>query len=94
MREFLLRSFLDVHPKEVLEVTACHTVSITEVDNNCTSSEEIDNSNEFKQMTSVFDRIKPSTTQSSVSQRLSMTTKEEKINVQRLLPLELQLSKG
>lgn len=32
--EFLPRSFLDDHQKKVLEVTACHVVSIVEVDNN------------------------------------------------------------
>ena len=77
LKEFLPRSFLDDHPKKVLEVLACHVVSITEVDTNCASSEEIDNSNEIKQMTFVFDRIKPSITQSSIFQRLSMTMKEE-----------------
>ena len=77
LKEFLPRSFLDDHPKKVLEVLACHVVSITEVDNNYASSEEIDNSNEIKQRTFVFDRIKPSITQSSIFQRLSMTMKEE-----------------
>ena len=77
LREFFPRSFLDVHPKKVLEVNACHVVSITEVDKNYASSEEIDNSNEIKQMASVFDRIKPLATRSSVFQRLSMATKEE-----------------
>ena len=77
LREFHPRRFLDVHPKEVLEVTACHVVSITEVDDNYASSEEIDNSYKIKQRTSVFDRIKPSTTRSSIFQRLSMATKEE-----------------
>ena len=77
MREFLPKSFLDVHSKEILEVTACHVVSITEVDNNYASFEEIDSSNEIKQRISVFDRIKPSTTRSSVFQRLSMAAKEE-----------------
>ena len=77
LREFLPRRFIDVHHKEVLEVTACHVVGITKVDNTYASSKEIDNSNEIKQITSVFDRIKPSTTRSSVFQRLSMTTKEE-----------------
>ena len=43
LRKFLLKSFLDVHPKEILEVIACHVVSITEVDNNYASSEEIEN---------------------------------------------------
>ncbi|KAA0051327.1 Retrotransposon gag protein [Cucumis melo var. makuwa] len=77
LTEFFPRSFLEDHPKEILEVTACHTVSIVEVGNNYVSSEEVNNSNEIKQRTSVFDRIKPSTTRSSVFQRLSMATKEE-----------------
>ncbi|KAA0050143.1 retrotransposon gag protein [Cucumis melo var. makuwa] len=77
LTEFFPRSFLEDHPKEILEVTTCHTVSIVEVDNNYVSSKEVDNSNEIKQKTSVFDRIKPSTTRSSVFQRLSMATKEE-----------------
>ena len=77
LREFLPNSFLDVHPKEILEVIACHVVSITEVDNNYASYEEIKNSNEIKQRTSVFDHIKPSTTRFSVFRRLSMATKEE-----------------
>ncbi|KAA0067785.1 retrotransposon gag protein [Cucumis melo var. makuwa] len=47
--EFLPRSFLDDHLKEVLEVTVCHVISIAEVNNNYASSEEIDNSNEIKQ---------------------------------------------
>ncbi|KAA0055462.1 retrotransposon gag protein [Cucumis melo var. makuwa] len=78
LAEFLSRSFLEDHSEEVLEVTACHTTSIVEVDNNYDSYEEVDNSNEIKQRTSVFDRIKPLTTRSSVFQRLSMATKEEK----------------
>ncbi|TYJ99972.1 hypothetical protein E5676_scaffold360G00130 [Cucumis melo var. makuwa] len=77
IQAFLPRSFLNDHPEEVLEVTTCHAVSIAKVDNNYASSKEMDNSNEIKQRTSVFDRIKPSTTQSSVFQRLSMATKEE-----------------
>ncbi|KAA0042099.1 Retrotransposon gag protein [Cucumis melo var. makuwa] len=77
LTEFFPRSFLEDHPKEILEVTACHTISIVEVDNNYGSSEEVDNSNEIKERTSVFDRIKPSTTRSSVFQRLSMAMKEE-----------------
>ncbi|KAA0047862.1 Retrotransposon gag protein [Cucumis melo var. makuwa] len=77
LTEFFPRSFLKDHPKETLEVTACHTVSIIQVDNNYGSSEEVDNSNEIKERTSVFDRIKPSTTRSSVFKRLSMATKEE-----------------
>ena len=44
LTEFLPRSFLDDHPKEVLEVTTCHVVSIEEVNNNYASFEEIDNS--------------------------------------------------
>ncbi|KAA0058182.1 hypothetical protein E6C27_scaffold274G005020 [Cucumis melo var. makuwa] len=58
--EFLPRNFLDDHPKEVLEeleVTTCHAVNIMKVDNNYASFEEVDNSNEIKQRTSVFDRI-------------------------------------
>ncbi|KAA0050543.1 retrotransposon gag protein [Cucumis melo var. makuwa] len=77
LAEFLLRSFLEDHPEEILEVTACHTTSIVEVDNNYDSYEEMDNSNEIKQRTSVFDRNKPLTTRSSVFQRLSMATKKE-----------------
>ncbi|KAA0061611.1 retrotransposon gag protein [Cucumis melo var. makuwa] len=77
LAEFLPRSFLEDHPEEILEVTACHAASIVEVDNNYGSSKEVNNSNEINQRTSVFDRIKPSTTRSSVFQRLSMTTKEE-----------------
>ncbi|KAA0063431.1 Retrotransposon gag protein [Cucumis melo var. makuwa] len=77
LTEFFPRSFLEDHPKEILVVTACHTVSIVEVDNNYVSSKEVDNSNEIKQRTSVFDHIKPSTTRFSVFERLSMTTKEE-----------------
>ena len=65
--EFLPRNFLEHHSNEVLEITACHAVNIVEVDN----------SNEIKQMTSVFDCINPSTTRSSVFQGLSMATKEE-----------------
>ena len=75
--EFLPRNFLEHHSNEVLEITACHAVNIVEVDNNYASSEEVDNSNEIKQMTSVFDCINPSTTRSSVFQGLSMATKEE-----------------
>ncbi|KAA0025969.1 hypothetical protein E6C27_scaffold34G002840 [Cucumis melo var. makuwa] len=77
LTEFFSRSFLQDHPKEILEVTTCHTASIVEVDNNFVSSKEVDNSNEIKQRTSVFDRIKPLTTRSSVFQRLRMATKEE-----------------
>ncbi|TYK27425.1 retrotransposon gag protein [Cucumis melo var. makuwa] len=77
LTEFLPRRFLEDHPEEILEVTACHTVSIVEVDNNQVSSKEVDYSNEIKKRTSIFDRIKPSTTRSSVFQRLSMATKEE-----------------
>ena len=77
LTKFLPRSFLDDHPNEVLEVTTCHAVSISEVDTNYASSEEVNNSNEIKHMTFVCNRIKPSTTQSSVFQILSMTMKEE-----------------
>ena len=77
LTEFLPKSFFDDHPKEILEVTACHVVNITEVNNNYAYSKEIDNSNEIKQKTFVFDRIKSSTTLSSVFRRLSLTTKEE-----------------
>ncbi|TYK15207.1 Retrotransposon gag protein [Cucumis melo var. makuwa] len=70
--------FLNDHLEEVSEVTACHAVGIVEVDNNYASSEEVDNSNEVKQRTYVFDRIKPSITRSSIFQRWSMATKEEK----------------
>ncbi|KAA0050734.1 gag protease polyprotein [Cucumis melo var. makuwa] len=77
LAEFLPRSFLEDHPEEILEVTACHTTSIVEVDKNYDSYEEVDNSNEIKQRTSIFDRIKPLTTRSLVFQRLSMATKEE-----------------
>ncbi|KAA0039099.1 retrotransposon gag protein [Cucumis melo var. makuwa] len=77
LAEFLPRSFLEDHPEEILEVTACHATSIVEVDDNYGSSKEVNNSNEINQRTSVFDRIKPSTTRSSVFQRLSMATKEE-----------------
>ncbi|TYK20938.1 retrotransposon gag protein [Cucumis melo var. makuwa] len=77
LAKFLPRNFLEDHPEEILEVTACHTTSIVEVDNNYDSYEEVDNSNEIKQRTSVFNRIKPLTTRSSVFQRLSMATKEE-----------------
>ncbi|KAA0062088.1 hypothetical protein E6C27_scaffold89G004370 [Cucumis melo var. makuwa] len=76
LTEFFPRSFIEDNPKEILEVTTCHTVSAVEVDNYA-SSEEVDNSNEIKQRTFVFDRIKPSTTRSSIFQRLSMATKEE-----------------
>ncbi|TYK04956.1 ty3-gypsy retrotransposon protein [Cucumis melo var. makuwa] len=75
LTEFFPRSFLKDNPKEILEITACHVVSVVEVDNNYVSSEEVDNSNEIKQRTFVFDRIKPSTTRSSVFQRLSMVMK-------------------
>ena len=75
--EFLPESFFGVRLREILKVIACHVVNITEVDNNYASSKEIDNSNEIKQMTSVFDRIKPSTTRFSDFQRLNMATKEE-----------------
>ncbi|KAA0037797.1 retrotransposon gag protein [Cucumis melo var. makuwa] len=34
LAEFLPRSFLEDHPEEILEVTACHTTNIVEVDNN------------------------------------------------------------
>ncbi|KAA0040629.1 retrotransposon gag protein [Cucumis melo var. makuwa] len=71
LTEFLPRSFLEDHLEEVLEVTACHTTSIVEVDTNYDSYEEVGNSNEIKQRTSVFDCIKPLTTRSSVFQRLS-----------------------
>ncbi|KAA0056121.1 ty3-gypsy retrotransposon protein [Cucumis melo var. makuwa] len=77
LAEFLPRSFLEDDPEEILEVTACHAASIVEVDNNYGSSKEVNNSNEINQRTSVFDRIKPSTTRSSVFQRLSVATKEE-----------------
>ncbi|KAA0040519.1 retrotransposon gag protein [Cucumis melo var. makuwa] len=77
LAEFLPRSFLEDHPEEILEVTACHTTSIVEVENNYDSYEEMDNSNEIKQKTSVFDRIKTLTTRSSVFQRLSIATKKE-----------------
>ncbi|KAA0050345.1 gag protease polyprotein [Cucumis melo var. makuwa] len=77
LAEFLSRSFLEDHPEKILEVTVCHTTSIVEIDNNYDFYEEVDNSNEIKQRTSVFDRIKTLTTQSSVFQRLSMATKEE-----------------
>ncbi|KAA0045116.1 retrotransposon gag protein [Cucumis melo var. makuwa] len=60
--EFLTRSFREDHPKEILEVTTCHAVSIVEGGNNYASFKEVDKSNEIKQKTSVFDRIKPSTT--------------------------------
>ncbi|TYK30263.1 gag protease polyprotein [Cucumis melo var. makuwa] len=76
LAEFLPRNFLEDHPEEILEVTACHTTSIVEVDNNY-DSHEIDNSNEIKQRTFVFDCIKPLTTRSLAFQRLSMATKEE-----------------
>ncbi|KAA0054464.1 retrotransposon protein putative ty3-gypsy sub-class [Cucumis melo var. makuwa] len=71
------KNFLDDCLEEVLEVTACHVVSIVEVDNNYASLEEVDNSNEIKQRTSVFDCIKPSITRSSIFQRLSVAMKEE-----------------
>ncbi|TYK02797.1 retrotransposon gag protein [Cucumis melo var. makuwa] len=77
LAEFLLRSFLKDHPEEILEVTACHTTSIVEVDNNYDSYEKVDNSNKITQRTSVYDRMKSLTTRSSVFQRLSMATKEE-----------------
>ncbi|KAA0065773.1 hypothetical protein E5676_scaffold546G001600 [Cucumis melo var. makuwa] len=77
LTEFLPRSFLHDHLEEVLEDTTFHVVSIVEVNNNFASSEEVDNSNEIKQRTFVFDRIKPSTTRSLVFQRLSMAMKEE-----------------
>ena len=73
--EFILRSFLDGYLEEVLEVNTCHVVSIVEVENNYASL--VDNSNETKQITSIFDHIKPSTTRSSIFQRLSIATKEE-----------------
>ncbi|KAA0053483.1 hypothetical protein E5676_scaffold16540G00020 [Cucumis melo var. makuwa] len=62
LTEFLPRNFLDGHPEEVLEVNVCHVVSIKEVGNNYASSKEVDNPNETKQRTFIFDRIKPSTT--------------------------------
>ena len=77
LTELLPRNFIDDHLEEVLEVTACHAINIVEVDNNCASSEEVNNSNETKKMTFVFDRIKPSNTRSLVFQRLIMVTKEE-----------------
>ncbi|KAA0050428.1 hypothetical protein E6C27_scaffold175G00160 [Cucumis melo var. makuwa] len=77
LAEFLPRSFLEDHSEEIVEVTACQAASIVEVDNNYGSSKEVDNSNENKQRTFVFDRIKPSNTRSLVFQRLSMTMKEE-----------------
>ncbi|KAA0065418.1 retrotransposon gag protein [Cucumis melo var. makuwa] len=77
LAEFLPRSFLEDHQEEILEVTACHAASIVEVDNNYGSSKEVNNSNEINQRTSVFDRIKSSTTRSLVFQRLSMATKKE-----------------
>ncbi|KAA0033157.1 ty3-gypsy retrotransposon protein [Cucumis melo var. makuwa] len=77
LAEFLRRSFLEDLLEEILEVTACHTTNVVEVDNNYDSYEEVDNSNEIKQRTSVFDRIKPLATRSSVFQSLSMATKEE-----------------
>ncbi|KAA0062746.1 Retrotransposon gag protein [Cucumis melo var. makuwa] len=77
LAEFLPRNFLEDHLKEILEVTVCHAVSVVEVNNNYVSSKEVDNSNEIKKRTSIFDRIKPSTTRSSVFERLSMATKEE-----------------
>ena len=77
LTKFLPRSFLDDHLEEVFEVTTCHAVSIVEIDNNYASSKEVDNSNEIKQRTFVFDRIKSSTTRSSIFQRTSMATKEE-----------------
>ncbi|TYK08171.1 ty3-gypsy retrotransposon protein [Cucumis melo var. makuwa] len=77
LTEFFPRSFLEGHLKEILEVTACYTTSIIEVDNNYVSSKEIENSNEIKQRIFVFNRIKPSTTRSSVFQRLSLAMKEE-----------------
>jgi hypothetical protein len=77
LTEFLPRSFLEDHPEEILEVTTCHITRIVEVNNNYGSYKEVNNSNEIKQRTSVFDRIKPLTTRSSVFQRLSMATREE-----------------
>ncbi|KAA0051515.1 hypothetical protein E5676_scaffold610G00560 [Cucumis melo var. makuwa] len=77
LTEFLPRSFLEDYSEEILEVTTCHVASIVEVNNHYGSSEEVDNSNEIKQRISVFDRIKPLTTRSSVFQRLSMATREE-----------------
>ncbi|KAA0058865.1 retrotransposon gag protein [Cucumis melo var. makuwa] len=62
LTEFFPRSFLEDNPKEILEVTACDAVNVVEVDNNYAFSKEVDNSNEIKQRTSVFDCIKPSTT--------------------------------
>ncbi|KAA0057875.1 retrotransposon gag protein [Cucumis melo var. makuwa] len=44
LAEFFPRSFLEDHSKEILEVTACHTTSIVEFDNNYDSYEEVDNS--------------------------------------------------
>ncbi|KAA0063851.1 retrotransposon gag protein [Cucumis melo var. makuwa] len=46
LAEFLPRRFLEDHLEEILEVTACHTTSIVEVNNNYNSYEEVDNSNE------------------------------------------------
>ncbi|TYK29204.1 hypothetical protein E5676_scaffold880G00170 [Cucumis melo var. makuwa] len=48
LTEFFPRSFLEDNPKEILEVTACHVVSVVEVDNNYASSEEVEHSNEIK----------------------------------------------
>ncbi|KAA0035317.1 retrotransposon gag protein [Cucumis melo var. makuwa] len=77
LAEFLPKRFLEDYPEEIFEVIACHAASIVEVDNNYGSSKEVNNSNEINQRTSVFDRIKPSTTQSLIFQRLSIATKEE-----------------
>ena len=77
LSEFLPRNFLDGHPQEVFEVITCHVVSIVEADNNHASFKEVNNSNEIKKKTSVFDRIKLLTTQSSVFQRLSTVMKEK-----------------
>ncbi|KAA0040625.1 hypothetical protein E5676_scaffold98G001370 [Cucumis melo var. makuwa] len=77
LAKFLLISFLEDHPEEILEVTTCHVASIVQVNKNYGSSKEVDNSNEIKQRIFVFNRIKPLTTRSSVFQRLSMATREE-----------------
>ncbi|TYK07547.1 ty3-gypsy retrotransposon protein [Cucumis melo var. makuwa] len=87
LAKFLPRSFLEDHLEEILEVTACHTTSIVEVDNNYDFYEEMDNSNEIKQKTPVFDRIKPLTTRSSVFQRLSSLSKIEYGHEKRRKPM-------
>ena len=75
LTKFPLKNFLNDHPDQVLEVTKYHVVSRAEVDNNYTSFEEVDNLNKIKQRTYVFKRIKLSTTQSSVFQRLTIAMK-------------------